>query len=269
MKDRISTNTNLLVFNRERHMRTMLELIPVYARNGMKILDLNFCEMMNPVSVLKDRRKAKEYINRLEEYKSELGVEYVQCHLPYPRSMEVIKESNEEIKIALEYVSELGIPTSVIHPIIGTIEDNIAYFESFKEYIPSSTTLAIENMETKSEIYSIDQILAIINGLSFKSGICLDTGHANMTGIDIPEFIKKANKHLIATHIADNDGKVDQHLLPGFGNIEWEAAVHAFKEYYSGYLNYEAMYFSKNLPKKLENEVASLAKSIGSWLISL
>lgn len=269
MKDRISTNTNLLVFNREKHMRSMVELVPIYARNGLNILDLNFCEMMNPVSVLKDRNNARDYIKQLKEYKDELGVEYVQCHLPYPRNMSMLEESKCEIKLALEYVSELRIPVSVIHPIIGSIDDNIKYFETLKQYVPTTTTLAIENMENKDEIFSIEQLLKILDGLSFECGICLDTGHANMTGIDIPAFIEKANDRLLATHIADNNGEKDQHLLPGFGNIEWERIIPAFREYYSGYLNYEAMYFARNASEKLEDDIAALAKAIGSWLISL
>ncbi len=269
MQDKIATNTNLVVFNRERHMRKIVELVPLYANHGLKYLDLNFCEMMNPVSTLKDREKAKPYIRQLEDYKHELEVEYIQCHLPYPQRGQNPTELNDEIALALEYVERLEIPVSVIHPIKGNIEDNILYFENIAKFVPKCTTLAIENMESDEEIHSVEQLIKIVSSLSFKTGICLDTGHANIMNIDIPDFIKKANTLLIATHIADNNGKKDEHLLPSFGNIEWEKVIPTFKKYYNGYLNYEAMYFSRNVSESLSGEVIELSKAIGAWLLGL
>ena len=39
----------------------------------------------------------------------------------------------------------------------------------------------------------------------------LDTGHANISGIDQVEFIRKAGTQIKALHIADNEGTSDQH----------------------------------------------------------
>ena len=259
----------MVVFDRGRHMRTMKELVPLYAKERLNTLDLNFCEMMNPVSELNSRESSKVYIETLERYKSELGVEYVQCHLPYQMKGQSLEKLNDDIFLALEYVEKLGIPVSVIHPIKGNIEDNIAYFESLKGHIPTSTTLAIENMESFEEIYSIEELISILKGLSYDAGICLDTGHANITKVDIPLFIENAGDKLLATHIADNNGREDQHLLPGFGNIEWEKIIPEFRKHYKGYLNYEVMFFSRNVPESLSGEIIELAKSIGSWLLSL
>lgn len=249
-------------------MRTMKELVPIYAEYGYKELDLNFCEMMNPYSELKNRDRAKEYIKRLKEYKAELGIEYIQCHLPY-RLKDEDKNNIEDIVTALGFCEEIEIPVAVIHPIKGSIDENIGYFENLAPYIPSGVNIAIENMETKAEIYSIEQLLSIINSLSFKAGICLDTGHANMTGEDIPNFIKTAGDILVATHIADNNSMEDQHLLPGFGTIDWEMIIPIFKKYYNGYLNYEAMFFSKRLSEKAIPDTIRLSRTIGSWLLSL
>ena len=51
---RTASNTNLVSFTRGGGKRTMLSLIPEYAAHGLKALDLNFCEMMNPCSALRD-----------------------------------------------------------------------------------------------------------------------------------------------------------------------------------------------------------------------
>jgi sugar phosphate isomerase/epimerase len=63
-------------------------------------------------------------------------------------------------------------------------------------------------------------------------GVCLDFGHANLQrplfGID--EAIRELGEHLIATHLHDNEGQVDQHMLPLQGNLDWNAALAALKE---------------------------------------
>ena len=74
---------------------------------------------------------------------------------------------------------------------------------------------------------------------------------------------------LIGTHIADNNGREDQHLLPGFGTIEWERVIPALKANYSGFLNFECMYFSRHLPQIFTEDVIKLSLAVGEWLLSL
>lgn len=272
MQPRISTNTNLVAFSRN-GKRTMDQLIPLYARNGYEVLDLNFCEMMNPVSIL-NGPDAWEYIDRLRALRDEHGLEYIQAHAPYPRDYTALdtagrKASDEAVLRSMEFASALGIPHIVVHPIRGTARDNAAYFSSLLERQETPIVIAIENMETRGEIWDADTLMEITEALSPMAGICLDTGHAHMAGADIPDFIRTAGSRLIGLHAADNNGKEDQHLLPGFGTIEWERVMEALKESYGGYLNYECMFFSGHLPQMLSEEIISLSLSIGRWLLSL
>lgn len=55
-------------------------------------------------------------------------------------------------------------------------------------------------------------------------GICLDYGHAHLMG-DLGDAIETVSGHLWATHVHDNDGKRDEHLVPYAGTIDWEAAM--------------------------------------------
>jgi sugar phosphate isomerase/epimerase len=55
-------------------------------------------------------------------------------------------------------------------------------------------------------------------------GICLDFGHANMEG-DVVDAIETVSEHLITTHVHDNRGRTDDHLLPFDGTIDWAAAL--------------------------------------------
>ena len=269
---RTASNTNLVSFSRGGRKSTMLSLIPEYAAYGLKHLDLNFCEMMNPVSDLRDNGAA--YIGKLIEMKEEHGLSYIQAHAPYPRNYTLLTKeekelSDKEIVLSMRYAEQLGIPHIVIHPIKGSVEDNVSYFSSLLARSCSSIRIAIENMEGSDEVSHPEELMEIASRLGDRAGICLDTGHANMTGLDIPSFIRTCRTKLIATHIADNDGRSDLHLLPGFGNIVWESVIPAFRECYDGYLTLECMFFSRNLPRRLSGDVIKLALSVNSWLSSL
>lgn len=56
------------------------------------------------------------------------------------------------------------------------------------------------------------------------AGICLDYGHANLMG-DLADAIETVSGHLSTTHVHDNRGKRDEHLVPFGGSINWELAM--------------------------------------------
>jgi sugar phosphate isomerase/epimerase len=60
-------------------------------------------------------------------------------------------------------------------------------------------------------------------------GICMDVGHARMMG-DVVDAIETCSGHVITTHLHDNRGRTDDHLVPGKGVIDWEAATLAFQK---------------------------------------
>ncbi len=55
-------------------------------------------------------------------------------------------------------------------------------------------------------------------------GVCLDYGHANLMG-DLGEAIETLSGHIWTTHVHDNGGKRDEHLVPFAGRIDWNLAV--------------------------------------------
>ena len=46
-----------------------------------------------------------------------------------------------------------------------------------------------------------------------RAGICLDFGHAFLLG-DVPDAIETVAEHLLTTHVHDNGGTQDEHLVP-------------------------------------------------------
>jgi sugar phosphate isomerase/epimerase len=75
-----------------------------------------------------------------------------------------------------------------------------------------------------SLVHFIDEVLD-----SGGAGICLDFGHAHMEG-DIIDAIETVSEHLIATHVHDNRGRTDDHLVPLEGTIDWPAAMTAIQK---------------------------------------
>jgi sugar phosphate isomerase/epimerase len=60
-------------------------------------------------------------------------------------------------------------------------------------------------------------------------GICVDVGHARLMA-DVVDAIETCSGHIISTHLHDNRGRGDDHLVPGRGVIDWEAATLAFQK---------------------------------------
>lgn len=70
-------------------------------------------------------------------------------------------------------------------------------------------------------------------------GICLDTGHAYLIG-DLPDAIEAVSGELVATHVHDNRGKGDDHLVPFDGTIDWPTALMSFQKVgYQGVIMFE------------------------------
>jgi sugar phosphate isomerase/epimerase len=106
----------------------------------------------------------------------------------------------------------------------------------------SGTLICLENLGPSSGAHTIgdfDRLLGAVNVPNL--AICLDTGHANITGVDSAEFVRRAGTRLKALHIADNLGQGDDHMLPyGRGTIRWPEVLRALHEVrYQGLFNLE------------------------------
>jgi len=70
-------------------------------------------------------------------------------------------------------------------------------------------------------------------------GVCLDYGHAHLMG-DLAEAIETISGHLWTTHVHDNQGRDDDHLVPFAGTITWDhAMMETQKIGYDGVLMFE------------------------------
>ncbi len=147
------------------------------------------------------------------------------------------------------------------------------YIEAAKK---AGIGLAVENMVDfrgwrrrycGGDIFELIDLVDTINDPSV--GICLDTGHANLGGVDVPAAIREIGPRLRATHINDNlDNGKDDHLFPYFGTVDWKEAMRAFREIgFDGDFAYEAG--SQRLPSSARGFWLKYTAELGRHLLSL
>lgn len=60
-------------------------------------------------------------------------------------------------------------------------------------------------------------------------GVCLDTGHAHLMG-GVIDAVETLGGHVVTTHVHDNAGTRDDHLVPFQGTINWSMFVMAMEK---------------------------------------
>lgn len=264
---RIATSTNLISFNRDGSKTEMVHLLGLYAKEGFKVLDLNLCEMLNPQGSLAGS-EWKHYVGKLKELKSQHALTFNQAHAPYAADGHIL---DELLQRSMDICQQLGIPLLVVHPTKGGAEQNLKAYKSYVHTAEQKNIiLAFENMNADDEMTEIGNLIELVQTFNSPSvGICYDTGHAHQRGRDLAEDIHLMGSCLVATHIADNKGNEDEHLLPFYGTIDWDAVIKALVAIrYAGDLTYECMFFNQYLPLELKLQALRQARVVGEYLLT-
>ena len=102
--------------------------------------------------------------------------------------------------------------------------------------------IAVENLSrdiVNNYVRTIDDIKRVLAGAGNPAGagICVDAGHANISGLRAADLIREAGSLLIETHFNDNFGWLstenainDIHRPPGIGTVDWVAVVEALDQ---------------------------------------
>jgi sugar phosphate isomerase/epimerase len=139
-----------------------------------------------------------------------------------------VREMDAALNIARQipagvFVVHLGTPT-----VQGGENSRTAAFRSVEEICrlaePIGVRVSLEVIPNPiSDAASlVTMIERDLEGL--RAGICLDFGHAFLMG-DVPDTIEAVAEHLTTTHVHDNLGKKDDHLVPFAGRINWDVAL--------------------------------------------
>jgi len=206
----------------------------------------------------------RERLGNLRELCGENGITLWQMHAPLELNVADPDHQKRERDINtamrwVEFAHELRLPHLVIHPggrqRAQSDEDKAEIFalnvDAFERLAAVAgrfgVKFCIENMQERpnqdnwrlgARISDINELIDTVGSDSL--GICFDSSHANVTGLDMSRAIHECGDRLLATHISDNDGSGDQHRMPFYGNINWGSVITALRDTkYEGLFNLE------------------------------
>jgi sugar phosphate isomerase/epimerase len=134
--------------------------------------------------------------------------------------------SKHKIPVAVLHITEGYHPPPITKNGLKIIQDLVGQAENL------GITVAIEN--TRRPDY-IDAVFSNIQ--SNNLGFCYDSSHDFLPGQSQGNILKRWSSLLLTTHLSDNKGINDDHLLPGDGTIDWKIIGKIFpKNNYSGAL---------------------------------
>ena len=220
----------------------------------------------------------------LRAFLAEKNFELSQGHLRLHCRLCTYPNAAEGICEEIDLYEAIGIKNMVLHPDMmegsgltykERIERNVAELKKIAEYVKDKDiTICLENLRPEKDVDSafeaenrpfqgVDDLLLLINTLgSPRFGICLDTGHLNLTEKDQRAFIKKAGSYLHALHIANNDGTADHHVMPfARGTVNFYYVAEGLRAVdYDGLYNLEIGAESGGLPLHLRHKKTEFIK---------
>jgi sugar phosphate isomerase/epimerase len=144
------------------------------------------------------------------------------------------QEAVDEIKRALDMVEHIPFRYCIQHvarhrdvpddrkwdAVYSSLE-NLSLFARHR-----GVTIAIEN--TPGEMATPANLKNFLEQTRLTSvKMCFDAGHAHLEGGGVAEELASVRDLVVTTHVHDNRGERDDHLLPYEGNIDWKAALEA------------------------------------------
>ena len=210
-----------------------------------------YCELSTEhTDVLMARGDAESVGKDFKAFADAHNVAFLQGHLMLGAKIGA-RECIDLLKRQLDLYKAIGIKAAVLHldalsPSQSLDEKRRINLEALRELTGhiagTDMVICLENL-TNPLTDSAEALMYFLNTLqSDNLGICLDTGHLNLT--DNPSqkhFIQTAGKHIKALHIADNEGESDQHIMPfGCGKVDFFEVIRELKAIgYDGLFNLE------------------------------
>ena len=157
------------------------------------------------------------------------------------REMSVI----ELIKI-MNIAAEMNIKTVTFHPglysmvVSGMEEKSVANAKRSLRTIDRmaqecGVRMCMENLPGFKFFlgHTADEMMDLLEGTNLP--VCVDIGHANTTG-QLDQILDATEGRIMNIHIHDNDGKQDQHLTVGDGNIDFRHVLDKLRGYSGRYV---------------------------------
>jgi sugar phosphate isomerase/epimerase len=210
------------------------DLTAVCAGAGLRIdsLHAHFGDDLDPSSEdEKARAAAVQYYEREAEYCRQLGGDLVVIHPSPPHALPGdIERRYSQLRKSFDGFARLGEKTGVRFA-----------FENMPGYHPVGA--------------DVQQLVdEIVKTGSDRVVFLLDVAHAHLT-CGIGPAIRMAGRHIAYTHVCDNDGVSDTHLLPFRGNLPWDECREGLhRAGYNGVFLLEVFEKAEDLPRLLTDE---------------
>lgn len=289
---RLSTST-CIYFNRPDGTKAPIQdSIRLCAEAGYGVMDMNF----HDCSVFDTPFKKEDWETWLLDIKKtaeEAGVEFSQGHSHFYNFCDAAvpnKEALDEyIRRGIVGAGMLGIPWLVIHagtdfasgtPVRSSKEKTMEYLKPRIELAAKHHVgIAIENLwelnisPKRRYTTTAEEVVDLVDTLSCdfdNVGVCWDVEHANIMQQDQYEALQVVGKRLKATHISDNVGPKEDHILPFSGNTDWVDVMRALKSIdYQGDFTYEIHRYTSRVPRELVPSALKYSVEVGNYLLGL
>ena len=183
-------------------------------------------------------------VKRAGELIQEYDFEPFSFHAPFADHIDITsldagvrQAAIQEILRAADAAALMRVRHFVIHP--GPEKGDLPYAERLRRMENAAAALnqvsshckqlgirlVLENMLPHLFFGHARDVMWVLGALeTTEVGICLDTGHAHLSG-DLSTVVHKLSGHLWMVHASDNHGRFDDHLPPGEGQIAWPAFI--------------------------------------------
>jgi sugar phosphate isomerase/epimerase len=135
------------------------------------------------------------------------------------------------VKNRIEMTSQLNGDVVVMHMGGNTTQAIRRSLDEIIEFaLQKKVKIAIENGQPASYYILLEELL--FDYPPEYLGYCYDSGHGNISGNGIERLAICADR-LCALHINDNNSKLDQHMVPFAGTVDWHKLASVIAQ--SGY----------------------------------
>lgn len=224
------------------------------------------------------------------------GIKIAQCHAPFPLWIKDRPEFNDYMIAVMEKICAvcefIGCPAIVAHGITRTLKEKEweTNIEMYSRMIPAAkkhgVTICLENLFTGFHGHIVggtcstaEEAVRYIDTLNEMAGcecfgFCLDTGHANLVGANIRQYLDTLGHRLTCLHIHDNNGVEDLHMLPytqthNWGQhtyLDWEGFISGLRDIgYKGSLCFETFRVMEVTPKPVWPEMLRTITALGRY----
>ena len=189
----------------------------------------------------------KQRVSILKSIGESYGLKY-SVHAPFADiniaspSKPLLKAMLNRLKESISYTSTLNAYMWVFHPGLKT---GVSMFYPSMDWLQNLKTtrlllkiagdygvkIAVENVPEPYPFLmkSVEHFAKFYEEINEDIGLAFDIGHANLNG-QIERFLTVFKDKIVHIHAHDNDGKDDQHLGIGLGNIDWSNVANLLRK---------------------------------------